>query len=491
MGDRCVREVAPDEDRARQRVSAVYEVISSLGVGGMGEVYLAKDTRLGREVALKVLPDALAHDQERRSRFEREARVLASLNHPEYRDAARVPPSSAATRCSRWSWCRATRSPNGCRRRPLSVDEVLPIFKQIALALESAHDRGIIHRDLKPSNVKVMPDGRVKVLDFGLAKALDRSAAARFRRRAAARRDLRQPQPNRDDSRHRALHESRAGARPAARSPHRHLVVRLRAVRGAHRQAPRSRGQHLRHAGGDPAGKSRITRRLRFAPPPLQRIIRRCLRKDQQSRLRDIADARIEIDEMLQRHGEDAAGRPGPVASRLVATRRDRRRCRGARARGTRGRRHVDAVRLLEVRGSPSPARVAVADRRRSPARDRSVAAARPLGRWPAARLRRRRHPAAARSCSCGRSIASTRRRSPAPRARARRSSRPMARGWVSMPRTPSRRCRSTAARRSRSPTRLRCRARPGWTAAGSSSARPSRATACGACPRTAAHRSG
>ncbi len=177
-----------------------YEIISPLGAGGMGEVYRARDTKLGREVALKVVPQAFAADAERMARFQREAQVLASLNHPNIaaiyglEDSGGVralvmelvegptlaeriatPARRDSTPARRDSVGAglappATRVPQAV---PLPLDEALGIAKQIAEAFEYAHERGIIHRDLKPANVKVTPEGAVKVLDFGLAKALE------------------------------------------------------------------------------------------------------------------------------------------------------------------------------------------------------------------------------------------------------------------------------------------------------------------------------
>src|SRR5450432_2586680 len=148
-----------------------YEVVYAIGAGGMGEVYRAHDTKLGRDVAIKVLPEAVAHDPEKLSRFQREAKLLASLNHPNiatihgledsngtsYLVMELVPGENLADRIKR----------DGA----IPVEEALVIAKQIAEALEAAHEKSIIHRDLKPANVKVTPDGKVKVLDFGLAKA--------------------------------------------------------------------------------------------------------------------------------------------------------------------------------------------------------------------------------------------------------------------------------------------------------------------------------
>ena len=165
-----------------------YEVVGPLGAGGMGEVYRAKDTKLGREVALKRLPEHLAQDPERLARFEREARTLAALNHPHIaqvyglEDAPSPTGSGAGLRALVMELVEgptlaeriaSLRGP-GVSGPPtgLPLDEALPIAQQIAEALEAAHDQGIVHRDLKPANIKVRPDGTVKVLDFGLAKAV-------------------------------------------------------------------------------------------------------------------------------------------------------------------------------------------------------------------------------------------------------------------------------------------------------------------------------
>src|SRR5262245_57556917 len=155
---------------------AHYEITSHIGSGGMGDVYQAADTKLGRSVAIKFLPKAFSHDIERVARFQREARVLASLNH------------------SNIAGIHGVEEVNGChflvmelvpgetladriKRGAIPVEDALPIAKQIAEALEEAHERGIIHRDLKPANIKVTPEGKVKVLDFGLAKAFSADSA--------------------------------------------------------------------------------------------------------------------------------------------------------------------------------------------------------------------------------------------------------------------------------------------------------------------------
>ncbi len=149
-----------------------YEVTALIGQGGMGEVYRARDTKLGRDVALKVLPDLFADDPERLARFQREARVLASLNHPHIASIYGLE-ESGDTRALVLELVEGPTLAERIAQGAIPVDEALPIAKQIADALEAAHERGVIHRDLKPANVKVRDDGMVKVLDFGLAKALE------------------------------------------------------------------------------------------------------------------------------------------------------------------------------------------------------------------------------------------------------------------------------------------------------------------------------
>ncbi len=155
----------------------VYEVTAQIGEGGMGQVYRATDTKLKRQVAMKSLPASLATDPERMVRFQREAEVLASLNHPNIAAIYGLEESGGTTALV-MELVEGEDLSQRLARGAIPIEEALPIAKQIAEALEAAHEQGIIHRDLKPANIKVRADGTVKVLDFGLAKAMDSPAAA-------------------------------------------------------------------------------------------------------------------------------------------------------------------------------------------------------------------------------------------------------------------------------------------------------------------------
>jgi Tol biopolymer transport system component len=161
-----------------------YEIQAAIGAGGMGEVYRARDTKLNRDVALKVLPDSFATDVERLARFKREAQLLASLNHPNIGAIYGLEDSAPSTSSGQAGVALVLELVEGptladrIAQGPLPLDEALPVAKQIAEALEAAHEQGIIHRDLKPANIKVTAAGKVKVLDFGLAKLVQPEATA-------------------------------------------------------------------------------------------------------------------------------------------------------------------------------------------------------------------------------------------------------------------------------------------------------------------------
>ncbi|MCP5109527.1 MAG: serine/threonine protein kinase, partial [bacterium] len=154
-----------------------YEILAPIGAGGMGEVYKARDTSLNRDVAIKVLPDVLANDTTRMERFHREAQVLAQVNHPNICTIHGVEKSEGVYALV-MELVEGPTLADRLETGPMPLEEALPVARQIAEALEAAHESGIVHRDLKPANVKVRPDGTVKVLDFGLAKALEGDPAS-------------------------------------------------------------------------------------------------------------------------------------------------------------------------------------------------------------------------------------------------------------------------------------------------------------------------
>src|SRR5687768_1968798 len=150
----------------------LYEILAPLGAGGMGEVYRARDKKLNRDVAVKILPELFSLDPDRLARFRREAQVLASLNHPNIGHIYGLEDASGVQALV-LELVEGPTLADRITQGPIPLDQALPVARQIAEALESAHEHGIIHRDLKPANIKLRPDGTVKVLDFGLAKGLD------------------------------------------------------------------------------------------------------------------------------------------------------------------------------------------------------------------------------------------------------------------------------------------------------------------------------
>ena len=241
----------------RTRIGS-YEVVGPLGAGGMGEVYRARDSRLNRDVALKVLPAII-----------RQRPRAAGALRPRSAGARRAEPSAHRRDLRpRGAWRHARARPRargrarrwrrGSSRGPLPVAEALEFARQIAAALEAAHEQGIVHRDLKPANISLTKAGAVKVLDFGLAKLTDVAGRGGIAFRFVVVADDHLACAGNacgDDAGNSGVHEPRAGARTRGRSTRRPLGVRLRAVRDADRQAGvRGRDRHRRHRGGRDEG---------------------------------------------------------------------------------------------------------------------------------------------------------------------------------------------------------------------------------------------
>jgi serine/threonine protein kinase len=204
-------------------VDGRYRITGRIGAGGMADVYCAHDEHLGRDVALKMLPSAVVADPERIARFEREAKTLASLNHPHIAQIYGLE-ESGGTRFLIMELVDGETLAARLERGPVPIPEALALAAQIAAALEAAHERGIVHRDLKPANIAVAADGAIKVLDCGIgARQLADDHVAGDDDRC------------RRDPRNRGVHVAGAGARPGRRPARRHLGVRLRALRDAGR----------------------------------------------------------------------------------------------------------------------------------------------------------------------------------------------------------------------------------------------------------------
>jgi eukaryotic-like serine/threonine-protein kinase len=290
----------------------VYEIVGHLGAGGMGEVYRARDTKLGREVALKVLPDALAREAERQARFEREARLLASLNHASIATLYGFE-EAGGSRFLVLELVPGETLEERLARGPLAVEEALALARQIAEALEAAHAKGIVHRDLKPGNVKVTPDGRVKVLDFGLAKALGPDGSATelsdsptLTRAGAVLGTAAYMSPEQAQGRE----VDRRADVWAFGCVLYGMLAGCRAFGGE--TGPVTLAAVLR---GEPDW-SALPREV---PPSVRRLLRRCLEKDPDRRLRDVADIRREIQEALEskrRSGNRRAAGTGRARAR-------------------------------------------------------------------------------------------------------------------------------------------------------------------------------
>jgi len=271
-----------------------YEVVAPLGAGGMGEVYCAKDTRLDREVAIKVLPEAFSRDPERMVRFRREAKVLASLNHPNIAAIYGFEEVDGKALLI-MELAEGETLAESLKRGAMPVEEALGIAKQVTEALEAAHDKGIIHRDLKPANVKVSPEGRVKVLDFGLAKALaggDESSRTEITTSPTITADFTRPGVILGTAAYMSPEQARAKPLDKRTDIWSFGCILYEFLTG-HRIFG---GETTSDAIGAILHKEPDWTALPpTTPPTVQLLLRRCLAKDRNQRLRDIGDARIEL----------------------------------------------------------------------------------------------------------------------------------------------------------------------------------------------------
>jgi len=286
-----------------------YEILSPLGAGGMGEVYRARDTKLNRDVAIKVLLAEVAGDPERLARFQREAQLLASLNHPHIgaiygvEDAhpagsGQAHSSSGATLALVMELVDGPTLADRLASGPLPIDEALTIARQIAEALEAAHDQGIVHRDLKPANVKVRDDGTVKVLDFGLAKALDSAAGSRANATMSPTLSMHATQAGIILGTAAYMAPEQARGRPVDRRADIWAfgVIVFEMLAGRRAFEGDDISITLAAVLKDDVDWSALPA---DTPPHLRTLLRRCLQKDPQRRLPHVGLARFEIEEGL------------------------------------------------------------------------------------------------------------------------------------------------------------------------------------------------
>ena len=299
-----------------------YEVTAPLGEGGMGVVYRATDAKLKREVAIKVLPEAFAADAERLARFEREAQLLAQLQHPNIASIYGLEESNGV-RALVMELVPGEDLAERLKRGPLPLDEAIPIARQIAEALEAAHEKGIVHRDLKPANVKLAPDGKVKVLDFGLAKAMDPGAGG------ASAADLARSPTLMNSPTMTAAHGTQLGVilgTAAYMSPEQARggavdkradvwalgVVLCEMLTGRSLFSADTVSDTL---AGVLRGEIDLAKLPRPTPPSLRLLLRRCLERNPKNRLHDAADARLVLAD-LEAGVADEPLSPGAVPAR-------------------------------------------------------------------------------------------------------------------------------------------------------------------------------
>ena len=282
-----------------------YEILAPIGAGGMGEVYRARDSRLGRDVAVKVLPAVFAGDAQYMARFEREAQVLASLNHPNIAAVYGIEQGALVMELVPGQTL-AERIAAGA----LPIEEALPIARQIAEGLEAAHDRGIVHRDLKPANVKITPEGLVKLLDFGLAKAADEVAPAASQLTISPTLSMAMTQAGMILGTAAYMSPEQARGKPVDRRADIWAfgVVLYEMLTG-----------RSIFASGDTVTDiiaAVVTRDPDWSalpastPPNIRKLLERCLRKDVKTRLQAIGEARVAIDEPAEKPANAPAAPP-------------------------------------------------------------------------------------------------------------------------------------------------------------------------------------
>jgi serine/threonine-protein kinase len=286
-----------------------YEITSPLGEGGMGVVYRAHDTKLERDVAIKALPDAFANDSDRLQRFQREAQVLASLNHPNIAHIYGLE-ESAKTCCIVMELVEGETLQERIKRGPVPIEETLAIAKQIAEALEAAHEKGIIHRDLKPANIKFTASGQVKVLDFGLAKAFQEQRVTTLSNSPTL---LNASMPGVILGTAAYMSPEQARGREVDRTTDVWafgcVLYEMLTGRSAFE------GEDVTEIIGRIVAAEPDWKRLPDGTPmSVQRLLRRALRKDSRQRLGDIRDARIEIEDALTGSATEQIGVTIPAA---------------------------------------------------------------------------------------------------------------------------------------------------------------------------------
>jgi serine/threonine protein kinase len=289
-----------------------HEITARLGKGGMGEVYLARDTKLKREVAIKVLPDEFSRDADRVNRFQREAEVLASLNHPNIAQIFGLEESSGA-RCIVMELVDGETLQERLQRGPIPIDEVLPLAKQLAEALEAAHEKGIIHRDLKPANIKYSSDGHIKVLDFGLAKAFQEQQTVSLSNSPTL---ISASIPGAILGTAAYMSPEQAKGRPTERTSDVWAFgcVLYEMLTGQAAFAGETIGEILAAVLTVEPDWKRLPA---VTPVSIRRLLRRCLQKDRKERLQHIGDARIEINDAGSASDVESEPRRNVSGSRL------------------------------------------------------------------------------------------------------------------------------------------------------------------------------